>query len=89
MGLARELFPAEFKERDDFGSEALGHPEPLGIEHHLSNGLSVRGDHGDGAEQLFEVVWEVGPASITWVHGDEDASRHVEGIDTLSGAQID
>lgn len=52
--------------------EDLGCAETLRVEHDLSDKLAVRLGHGQAAEQLLEIVRQVGAASIARVHCDED-----------------
>ena len=89
MCLAAELLAAELEEGHDLGCEALGGAEALAEEHDLGDGLSVGGDHGDGAEELLEVVGEVAAARVAGVHRDEDACRRVEALHALAAAEVE
>lgn len=33
---------------------------------------------GDVPEQSLEVLWKLSPASVAWIHGDEDADGRAE-----------
>lgn len=70
--LTRQLLVAKFEKRYNLGGQFLSRAESLGVEHDLSNELDVRFGHGKTAEQLFQVVREVGAAGVARVHGDED-----------------
>ena len=63
------------KEGYDLAGEHLGLSEALRVEHHLSDELAVGARHREAAEQLLEVVGQVGAARVAGVHRDED--RHV------------
>lgn len=52
--------------------EDLCRAETLRVEHDLRDELAVGLGHGQAAEQLLQVVRQVGSASIARVHGDED-----------------
>ncbi|CAN7979470.1 unnamed protein product, partial [Ixodes pacificus] len=66
------------EEGDDLGGELLGGAEALGEEHHLGDELPVRGGHGERAEQLLQVVRQVGTPGIARVHGDEDGHVRIQ-----------
>ena len=94
MGLLRELIAAEAEEGDNLAAERLGGLETLSEEHNLRDVLAVGGGHGDGAEELLEVVGEVGTARVAGVHGDEHAHIVVDsdaavGEDNLVGAALE
>ena len=72
MALRRKLLSAKFEERDDLAGENLSVDESLREEHDLSDELAVWGEHGDAAEELLQVVGEVGAASIGRVQSDKD-----------------
>lgn len=52
--------------------EDLCSAEALGVQHDLGNQLPVRLGHGQAAEELLQVIGQVGPACVAGVHGDED-----------------
>ena len=60
------------EERNNLWSKFLCHSETLRIQHDLCNQLPVRGGHSQAAEQLLQVVREIGSSSITWIHCDEN-----------------
>lgn len=62
------------EERNSLCCQLLCHLESLRVQHDLRNDLTVRLCHGQGSEELLEVVRQVGAARIARVHGDEDAS---------------
>ena len=66
------------EEWHDLAGQFLSLPEALRVEHDLGDELSVRLGHGQTAEQLLQVVREVGAASIARVHGDEDGHVWVD-----------
>lgn len=45
---------------------------------HLRNELSVGLRHGEGAEELLEIVWQIGSARVARIHCDEDADVRVD-----------
>lgn len=66
------------EEWDDLAGECLRLAEALGVQHHLGNELTVRLGHRQTAEQLLEIVGEVGATRITRVHRDEDGHVRVD-----------
>ena len=60
------------EKRDDLVGEDLRCAEALRIQHDLGDELTVGLGHGQAPEQLLQVVWEVRPARVARVHGDED-----------------
>lgn len=52
--------------------EDLGCAETLRVQHDLGDELAVGLGHGQATEQLLQIVWQVGAASIARIHGDED-----------------
>ena len=60
------------EKRDDLVGEDLGRAEALRVQHDLGDELTVGLGHGQAPEQLLQVVWEVRPARVARVHGDED-----------------
>ena len=60
------------EKRDDLVGEDLGRAEALRVQHDLGDELTVGLGHGLAPEQLLQVVWEVRPARVARVHGDED-----------------
>lgn len=60
------------EEGHNLQSQFLSSPEALWVQHDLCNELPVRCGHSQAAEQLLQVVREVGTPSISWIHGDED-----------------
>lgn len=52
--------------------EDLSSAETLRVEHDLCDELAIRLGHGQTAEELLQIVRQVGAASIARVHGDED-----------------
>ena len=60
------------EEGHNLGGEFFCCPESLRVQHDLCNELAVRLRHGQTAEQLLQVIRQVGSTSIARVHGDED-----------------
>lgn len=60
------------EEWNNLFSKDLSCAEALRVQHDLGNELAVWFGHGQAAEQLFQIVWKVGSASIARIHGDED-----------------
>lgn len=46
--------------------------ETLRVQHDLGDELAVGLGHGQTAEQLLQIVWQVGASSVARIHGDED-----------------
>lgn len=53
-------------------SKDLSCAKTLRVQHDLGNELTVWFGHGQTTEQLLQIVWKVGPASIARIHGDKD-----------------
>lgn len=60
------------EEGNDLLGEDLGTSETLRVEHDLSDELTVGLCHGQAAEELLQVVRQVGATGVARVHGDED-----------------
>lgn len=60
------------EEWDDLVGKHFCCPESLGVQHDLSNQLTVGLGHGQATEQFLQVVWEVWSSGIARVHCDED-----------------
>ena len=75
MSVSQSL-PAEAEHGHQLPSQTLAFLEAFREQDHLRNLLIVRSGHGDGTEQLLQIVWQLLSAAVTlagWVHGDEDA----------------
>mmetsp|Transcript_23335 Transcript_23335/g.80944 ORF Transcript_23335/g.80944 Transcript_23335/m.80944 type:complete len:278 (+) Transcript_23335:1712-2545(+) len=76
--LGRELLRAQLVRRDDLH----GHGLCVGVAHGVQDDLAdhgVVGDHhGHGTKEHLQVVRELGAASVTGVHRDERAARHLQ-----------
>lgn len=64
MVLLGELFAGQLVQVDNLLGEGLGLHEPFREQHDLSNEGIVRHHHGDGAEQILQVVRELHSACI-------------------------
>lgn len=42
------------------------------VQHDLGDELAVGLGHGQAAEQLLQIVWQVGASGVAGIHGDED-----------------
>ena len=60
-------------------SADFGHEESLGEKHDLTDLLEVRDNHHHRSEQGLYTLRQLSPASITRIHGDEDAHPTVHG----------
>lgn len=60
------------KEGHNLLGEDLGCAEALRVQHDLGDELAVGLGHGQAAEQLLQIVRQVGAASVARIHGDED-----------------
>ena len=56
---------------------------------HLGNEDIIRLGHGQRAEELLEVIGQIGPAGISGVHGDEDGHVGVDGDHLLDDLDLD
>lgn len=60
------------EEWNNLFSKDLSCAEALRVQHDLGDELAVWFGHGQAAEQLLQIVWEVGSASVARIHGDEN-----------------
>jgi hypothetical protein len=79
MVLLGKLLRTEFIELYHFLAELAGILEPLREEHDLCDHRVIGDHHRDRPEQTFQVVGELGPACVAWVHSDEAAVAGLEG----------
>jgi hypothetical protein len=78
VGCLREQVTAKEVKRSELLSQDLGVDETFRHQHVFANQFEI-GDHdGDGSEEGFETLRQLGAAQITWVHGDESAAGRVE-----------
>ena len=68
MALLRQLFAEELVHLDHLAREVAAVIETFGEEHDLGNEGVVRDHHRHGTEEHFQVVGQLGPAGVTWVH---------------------
>lgn len=66
------LWPHSLEEWYNFAGQFLSLPETLGVQHDLSNELSIWLRHGKGSEQLLQIVWQIWSTSIARVHGNKN-----------------
>ncbi len=74
-----ELLGAQAEEGHDLVGELLRGAEALRVEHDLGDEHVVGLGHGQRAEELLEVVRQVGAVGVAWVHCDEDGHVRVDG----------
>jgi len=78
MALRAQLTVAEAEQGHDLSRKSVGCLETLRVEHDSSDHVLVGVRHRHGAEKLLQVVWQLGTASVVWVHSDEDAHLKVQ-----------
>ena len=78
VALGTELVQAQVEERDDLSTQLLGSLEALRVKLDSGDHFLVWLAHCHLSEQLLQVIGEIGPTGISWVHGDEDTHCLVE-----------
>ena len=64
VGLLGKLFITKSEEWNNLPRQLLRRSESLREESDLGNHREVRGRHGQGPEQLLQIVWQIGSASV-------------------------
>jgi hypothetical protein len=68
----------QLKESSNSASEFFALGKTMQIKCSFTNQGIVRDHHADGSKEIFQIVREFCPASISWVHGDEDAEIGID-----------
>ena len=78
MVLLGQQLLAQRVQRDELARQQARLREALGDQHDLGDELKVGHDHGAAPEQRLQVLWQLGAARVTRVHGDEDANGWIQ-----------
>ena len=69
---------AKLVQSDELSGKETGVQETLGHQHDLADETQVGHAHGAWPEQNLQILWQLGPARIAGVHGNEisDGGNH-------------